>query len=124
MWFVVAVLLLTPVVWALAGAPAVPGLDAWVAQQVPDLAAAATVPAGALVAAALVGTLLGAGRARVTSVHVSTLAHELGHGLTAALLGGRIDADPHPPRRLRGHLHRHARTSSGAAAHGLRRPAT
>ncbi len=91
MWFVVAVLLLTPVVWALAGAPAVPGLDAWVTQQVPDLAAAATVPAGALVGAALVGTLLGAGRARVTTVHVSTLAHELGHGLTAALLGGRID---------------------------------
>ena len=91
MWFIVAVLVLTPVVWALAGAPAVPGLGAWVAQHVPDLATGATVPAGALVASSLVGSLIGIGRARVTGVHVSTLTHELGHGLAAALLGGRID---------------------------------
>lgn len=91
MWFVLAVVMLAPIVWALAGAPAVPGLDAWLSEYLPQFATRATAPQGALVAAALAGTALGIGRARVTTTHVSTLAHEFGHGLTAALLGGRID---------------------------------
>jgi hypothetical protein len=37
------------------------------------------------------GALLGLGGARWATTHLSTLAHEFGHGLTAALLGGRID---------------------------------
>jgi hypothetical protein len=37
------------------------------------------------------GVLLGVGRGRATTTHLSTLAHEFGHALIAALLGGRID---------------------------------
>ena len=37
------------------------------------------------------GVVLGVGRGRATTTHLSTLAHEFGHALIAALLGGRID---------------------------------
>ena len=103
MWFLVALLVVAPIGWALAGAPAVPGVLEWTEQQAPELARRATLNPIALGAAALVGAGLGAGRARMTTTHVSTLAHEFGHGLTAAMLGGRV-------RRIRTH-----RDGSGAA---------
>lgn len=91
MWFVLAVLVVMPMLWALAGAPPDPALQGWVVEYVPQIATQVTVHQGALVAAGLAGAAIGVGRARATTVHVSTLAHELGHGVTAALLGGRID---------------------------------
>lgn len=90
MWFLLAALVLAPVAWAVAGAPGSAGLSAWLGEVAPSLVPVGSLSTTALVGAVAVGTVLGAGRAKVATTHVSTLAHELGHGLTAAALGGRI----------------------------------
>lgn len=85
-----AVLVLAPLVWALLGAPDVPGVTAWLAEHLPELTASGspdTVPTMLGLAA---GMALSLGRPRRATVHVSTVAHEFGHGLTAAALGGRV----------------------------------
>lgn len=97
MWFVVGVMLVAPIVWALAGAPGIPAGVDLAAQYLPLREVPAPVDETVLVAGLAVGALLGVGRARVATTHLSTVAHEFGHGLTAALLGGRVD-------RLRMHL--------------------
>ena len=78
MWFLLSLVLLAPVGWVLAGAPGLDGVPA------------PAVGTGPLVAALLVGVVFGVGRARPASTHLSTVAHEFGHGLAAALLGGRV----------------------------------
>lgn len=90
MWFALAVLVLTPIAWALAGMPGAPALVSWLGDAAPALSQPAAVQTPALVAAVTVGTLLGLGRARTATTHLSTVAHEFGHGITAAALGGRI----------------------------------
>lgn len=90
MWFALAVLVLTPLAWALAGTPGAPALASWLADAAPALAEPAAVESPALLASVAVGTLLGLGRARGATTHLSTVAHEFGHGITAAALGGRI----------------------------------
>ena len=92
MWTVLALVLLAPIGWALLGAEPIEAL----AQLAPEvvhgwLLAPEVVPTRTLIVALVVGSLLGLGGARFATTHLSTLAHELGHGLTAALLGGRID---------------------------------
>lgn len=89
-WFLLAVLVLTPIAWALLGTPGSTAVAGWMGDVAPSLVPPATVEPPALLAAALIGTVLGAGRGRLASTHVSTVAHEFGHGLTAAALGGRI----------------------------------
>lgn len=92
MWMVLAVVLLAPVVWALLGAPAIPWLGPWAGEQLPTwVATPVHVSTTTIGVAILLGALLSVGRARAATTHLSTLAHEFGHGLTAALLGGRID---------------------------------
>jgi hypothetical protein len=112
MWSLLALAVLAPIVWALAGAPATPELVERLSRALPVDVTAASVSTSALVVALLLGALLGIGRAQVATTHVSTVAHELGHGLAAAALGGRID-------RLRMH-----RDGSGVAEATLpgRRP--
>ncbi len=90
MWLLLSLLVLAPVAWALVGAPAAPQVSAWVDASLPLLASPHTVSTAALLGALLAGTVLGAGRAKVATTHVSTVVHELGHGLAAAALGGRI----------------------------------
>lgn len=89
-WFLLAVLVVAPIAWAVVGAPGSQGVSAWLGEVAPSLVPVSSVSTAALVAAVALGTVLGAGRARVATTHVSTLAHEFGHGLTAAALGGRI----------------------------------
>ncbi|MGB8020731.1 MAG: M50 family metallopeptidase [Candidatus Nanopelagicales bacterium] len=92
MWTAIAVALLAPVVWALLGTPPIPWLDPWVGGHAPAwLATPVPVSTTPFFATVLVGVLLGVGRAGAVTTHLSTLVHEFGHGLTAALLGGRID---------------------------------
>lgn len=92
MWTVLAVVLLAPVVWALLGTPPIQWLGPWVGEHAPAwLATPAPASLTVVVVTMAVGVLLGVGRAAAVTTHLSTLAHEFGHGLTAALLGGRID---------------------------------
>jgi hypothetical protein len=91
MWTVLALGLLTPIVWALLGADPIPALDPWMDEHVPGwLMSPVGVTTGTLILAMGVGMVLGMGRGRAAATHLSTLAHEFGHGLVAALLGGRI----------------------------------
>jgi hypothetical protein len=97
-WTVLALVLLAPIGWALLGAEPIPSLGHWISGAasglVPEAASGLDpelVPTTTLVLALGAGALLGLGGARFATTHLSTLAHELGHGLTAALLGGRID---------------------------------
>jgi hypothetical protein len=89
-WFVLAVVLVAPIVWGLAGAPLPPAI-ADLSDLIPGVLAQSAVDERTLLAGLLVGTVLGVGRARTATTHLSTVAHEFGHGLTAALLGGRIE---------------------------------
>jgi hypothetical protein len=89
-WLLLALLVLAPVGWALAGAPAAAQLGAWTEDTLPILATPDPASTPALMVALLAGAVLGAGRARVATTHVSTVVHEVGHGLAAAALGGRI----------------------------------
>ena len=92
MWTVLALVLLAPVGWALLGAEPIRAWEPWAEQNLPGwLTAPVVVSTQAVVVALMVGVLLGLGRARVATTHLSTLAHEVGHGLTAALFGARID---------------------------------
>lgn len=91
MWSLLALVVLAPVVWALAGAPAAADLISWADDVLPVPVSSGVATTGALMAALLVAALLGMGRAKVATTHVSTVAHEFGHGLAAAALGGRID---------------------------------
>ncbi|MGA7689770.1 MAG: M50 family metallopeptidase [Jiangellales bacterium] len=90
MWLLLSLLVLAPVGWALIGAPAAPHVSAWVDATMPMLASPDAVSTPALLAALIAGIVLGAGRARVATTHVSTVVHEFGHGLAAAALGGRV----------------------------------
>jgi hypothetical protein len=92
MWTVVALLLLTPIVWALLGAESLGVLDASTSQHLPGwLITPELVSTTTLMVALGAGVVVGVGRGRVAATHLSTLAHEFGHGLVAALLGGRIN---------------------------------
>lgn len=91
MWSLLALVVLVPIVWALAGAPAAPALISWADDVLPAPVSAGSATTGALMTALLVGALLGMGRAKVATTHLSTVSHEFGHGLAAAALGGRID---------------------------------
>jgi hypothetical protein len=90
---VLAWLVMVPLGWALAGAPALPD-PGWLPDGVASLwtHAADRVPvaSGWLVAAGLLGAMVAVGRSRVAATHVSTVAHEFGHALVAALFGGRV----------------------------------
>lgn len=90
MWFGAALVLLVPLWWALLGAQPVPRLQDLLGSAPDWLLEPVTVATGPLVAASAIGVVLGIGRARSATTHLSTLAHEFGHGLTAALLGGRV----------------------------------
>ncbi len=91
MWTVLALGLLSPIVWALMGADPIPALEPWMDQHVPGwLTSPVGATTGTLILAMGVGMVLGVGRGRAATTHLSTLAHEFGHGLIAALLGGRI----------------------------------
>ena len=92
MWTVLALLLLTPILWALLGAESLGFPDASVSQHLPGwLTTPELVSTTTLLVALGVGVVVGVGRGRAATTHLSTLAHEFGHGLVAALLGGRID---------------------------------
>ena len=92
MWTVLALVVLAPIVWALLGAEPIPAVDPWLAEHVPGwLTTPVVVSTTVLMVAIGVGVVLGVGRGRATTTHLSTLAHEFGHALMAALLGGRID---------------------------------
>jgi len=92
MWTVLALALLAPVGWALLGAQPIRAWEPWADQHLPGwLSTPVEVSTQAIVVAVMVGMVLGLGRARVATRHLSTLAHEVGHGLTAALFGARID---------------------------------
>lgn len=88
--FVLSLVVLAPLVWALAGTPAADAVAGWAQENAPAVATTAAVPSTALLAAVVAGSVLGGGRARVATTHVSTVAHELGHGVTAGLLGGEL----------------------------------
>ena len=90
MGFLLSLVVLVPVAWALLGTPGAEDVAAWALANAPVVAPSAAVPSAGLLAAVLVGTVLGAGRARVATTHVSTVAHELGHGLVAGLMGGQV----------------------------------
>jgi hypothetical protein len=90
-WFVLALIVMAPLVWGLAGSPMVPAVADLGGAELGRLLVPSAVGQGLLVVGLLVGLVLGGGRARVATTHLSTVAHEFGHGLTAALLGGRID---------------------------------
>ncbi len=83
---VLSLLVLAPVVWALLGARGAHDVAAWALANAPTVAPS-SVPSAGLLAAVCFGAVLGAGRARVATTHVSTVAHELGHGLAAGLMG-------------------------------------
>lgn len=91
MWFLLALAVLAPVVWALAGAPRAAEVAAWADQLAPGLPSATVPQPAALLATVLLGVLLSVARTRTITGHLSTVVHEFGHGLVAALLGGRID---------------------------------
>ena len=90
MGVILSLLVLAPVAWALLGAPGADDVAAWALVNAPVVAPSAPVASAGLLSAVLVGTVLGAGRARVATTHVSTVAHELGHGLVAGLMGGAV----------------------------------
>lgn len=92
MWTALALVLLAPVGWALLGAEPIRVWQPWAEQNLPgSLTAPVVVPTQTIVVALVVGVVLGLGRARTATTHLSTLAHEVGHVLTAALFGARID---------------------------------
>lgn len=92
MWTVPGLVILAPIVWALLGAEPIPAADPWINEHVPGwLTTPVSVSTTALLVAMGGGVVLGVGRGRAATRHLSTLAHEFGHGLTAALFGGRID---------------------------------
>lgn len=87
-----ALVILAPIVWALLGAEPIPAVDPWLSEHLPGwLTTPVSVSTPALLVAMGVGVVLGVGRGRAATTHLSTLAHEFGHGLIAALFGGRID---------------------------------
>lgn len=91
MWAFVALLVLVPIGWALAGAPGASSLVVWAGEVLPGEVSSSLAPTQVLLAAVVAGTLLGMGRAQRATTHVSTVAHEFGHGVAAAALGGRVD---------------------------------
>ena len=92
MWTMLALVLLTPIVWALMGAEPITALAHWQAEHLPGwLTTPEPVSRTTLLVALGVGVVVGVGWGRAATTHLSTLAHEFGHGLVAALLGGRID---------------------------------
>lgn len=92
MWTLVALVLVAPIVWALAGMPPLEVLQPWIDRYLPDfLTTPRPAPTSTIMLALVAGLGLGVGRARAATTHLSTVAHEFGHGLTAALLGGRIN---------------------------------
>lgn len=102
MWFVLGVVVLAPVAWALAGLPHFALLTDQAGELLATLGLELGTPPGWLTTAhsveplwiiltLLTGVTLGAGRAKRATTHISTLAHEFGHGLAVALSGGSID---------------------------------
>jgi hypothetical protein len=91
MGFLLALLVLAPLIWALLGAPDVPMVTPWLAHHLPEQTAGSPVAPVPTMLALAVGMALAMGRPRRATVHVSTVAHEFGHGLTAAVLGGRVE---------------------------------
>ncbi len=93
MWMVLAWAVIVPLGWALAGAPALPEVS-WLPESATEVLASAgvrvPVSVGWLAAAGLLGVVVAVGRSRVAATHVSTVAHEFGHALVAALFGGRV----------------------------------
>lgn len=91
MWVVVAWMVLLPLGWALAGAPDIAGFDPLDLDRLPaDLAQGAPIAWQALVGAVAVGVLLALGPTARITMHMGTAVHEIGHGLTAAALGGVV----------------------------------
>lgn len=91
MWWLLALAVIAPIVWALAGAPAAAERIGWFDRTLPVDVLSGSVSTAAVMVAVTLGAVLGMGRAKVATTHVSTVAHELGHGLAAAALGGSID---------------------------------
>jgi len=95
-WMLLAWAVMLPLGWALAGAPVQPDLPdaAWLPEGADRVwhAVGVRVPVamGGLVAAGLLGAIVAVGRSRVAATHVSTVAHEFGHALVAALFGARV----------------------------------
>jgi hypothetical protein len=80
MWTVFALVVLAPIVWALLGAEPIPALDPWLAEHVTGwLTTPVVVSTATLIVAMGAGVILGVGRGRATTSHLSTLAHEFGH---------------------------------------------
>jgi Peptidase M50B-like len=83
---------LVPLGWAVAGAPALPD-PGWPTDSLDGVwsYAGARVPVASawLIGAGLLGAVAAVGRSRAAT-HVSTVAHEFGHSLVAALFGARV----------------------------------
>jgi hypothetical protein len=91
-WILLALAILAPIVWALAGMPPLEALEPWLDEYLPaSLTTPQVASTSAVMVALILGLGLGVGRARAATTHLSTVAHEFGHGLIAALLGGRIN---------------------------------
>jgi hypothetical protein len=91
MWLLLAWLILLPLAWALAGAPAIAALDWLDGSVVPQmLAHPAPLDSWQLGIAVALGVVLAVGPTRRVAMHLGTAVHEIGHGITAAALGGVI----------------------------------
>lgn len=95
MWALVALILGLPLLWALLGAPDPSARLGAVGLADPDqpwapLLVAEPIDPTLLLVAAAAGVLLALGRPGRITGHIGTAIHEVGHGLTAAALGGRV----------------------------------
>lgn len=91
MWTALAWIILLPLIWALLGAQPIARVDPLNWSVLPErLADTAPLGPWALAGALAVGALLALGPTARQVMHMGTLVHEVGHGLTAAALGGAV----------------------------------